>query len=403
MVTREDAVSARNGARARAQNGQSVAVIGAGLAGAACARALALRGFQVSVFERESQPATAASGNPIGILHPLISADHNLASQLVDVGVATTLRWLGELERWAATLPIGRGKPRSDDIFGAQCPVLQMNADCSERIHYTNQGAWIRPAKFVEACLEEACANGAKIFLNDELRAIHRHEHKHGSNRFATGPIPLEFSNGKIQKFDHVILANGQGVMDLLPHAQLRLNAIRGTITSYELSKERSLPCIICASGYATPVIDGCMVVGASYERIDEAGNIEPDAMSNLDRLDIISPSLARYCATVPARDRTSIRIATHDRMPHIGRVLGDRALLPSMSQMHHMPRSDRVWVLAGLGSRGLSFAPLGAEAIADQLLGRAPAVPQRLLDAVDPVRFALRQHQRRASTPASC
>ena len=283
-----------------------------------------------------------------------------------------------------------------------------MNADCSELIHFTDQGAWIRPAKFVQACLDQACTHGAKVFFDCELRTIRQQQQKHESNRvapnrFPAGPIWLEFSNGTTQECDHVILANGQGVMDLLPHAQLRLNAIRGTITSYELSAQRSLPCIICASGYATPVIDGCMVVGASYDRIDEAGVIKKDPLSNLERLEIISALLARHCATVPAQDRTSIRIATHDRMPHIGRVLGDQALLPSVSQMHHMPRSDRVWVLAGLGSRGLSFAPLGAEVIADQLLGHAPALPQRLLDAVDPVRFALRQHQRRAGPPSSC
>lgn len=395
--------------RANALTPPRIAVIGAGLAGAACARAFTLRGFQVSVFEQESQPATAASGNPIGILHPLISLDHNLASQWVEAGLVTTLRWLGELSAGhvLASSRSGGGNLHSETI-GQQCPVLQMNADCSELIHYTNQGAWIRPAKFVGACLDEARTHGAKIFFDCSATAIYAVGSKEGLNeplqegRFKD-PITIEFSNGRFLKFDQVILANGQGITELLPHAQLRLNAIRGTVTSYQASEQQSLPCIICASGYATPVINGCMVVGASYDRIDEAGVITKDPLSNLERLEVISPSLARHCATGPAQDRTSIRMATHDRMPHIGRVLGDRALLPSMSQLHHMPRSDRVWVLAGLGSRGLSFAPLGAEVIADQILGRAPAVSQRLLDAVDPVRFALRQHQRRANPPSSC
>jgi tRNA 5-methylaminomethyl-2-thiouridine biosynthesis bifunctional protein len=404
MVTRDNVSGA----------GVSVAVIGAGLAGAACARALALRGFRVSVFERESQPATAASGNPIGILHPLISADRNLASQWVEAGVATTLRWLRDLQEWTsngqnviARPQSGRGNLRSQTI-GEQCPVLQMNADCSELIHYTSEGAWIRPAEFVRACLDQACAQGAKIVFDCELQAIHQQQQTHQANRlapdrFATAPILLEFSVGPIQAFDHVILANGQGVIDLLPQAQLRLNAIRGTITSYSVSRQHSLPCIICATGYATPVIDGDMVVGASYERMDQAGLITKDPISNLERLESISAPLARQCAQAPAKERTSIRIATHDRMPHIGRVLGQEALLPSMSQLHHVPRSDRVWVLAGLGSRGLSFAPIGAEVIADQLSGRSPAVSQRLLDAADPVRFALRRHQRRASPACSC
>lgn len=364
----------------------SVAVIGAGLAGAACARALSLRGFQVSVFERESQPATAASGNPIGILHPLISADHNLASQWVAAGLATTLRWLEEL---------GRGNLRSETI-GEQCPVLQMNSDCSVLIHYTDQGAWIRPAKFVGACLAQAQARGAQMVFGKRLLAV--------AEDLQQQFVELHFSNNSTQAFDAVVVANGQGVSDLLPRHELRLNAIRGTVTSYEISERHSLPCIICANGYATPVIEGQMVVGASYERIDDQGHVHADPVSNLERLGNISPRLAELCINAESMERTSIRTATHDRMPHIGRAPNARSVLtPSMSQLHHMPRSDRTWVLAGLGSRGLSFAPLGAEVIADQLSGRSPALSQRLLDAVDPVRFALRRHQRRASMPTSC
>jgi len=51
-----------------------IAVIGAGLAGAACARALARAGFRVTVFEAQGAPASGASGNPIAILHPLVWA-----------------------------------------------------------------------------------------------------------------------------------------------------------------------------------------------------------------------------------------------------------------------------------------------------------------------------------------
>ena len=409
--------------RDRASAISTVAVIGAGLAGAACARVLATRGFQVSLFERQQQAASAASGNPIGILHPLVSADHNLASQWVEVGVATTLRWLGELKDWTATAALrprggelvniiasgaaeklviarpqsGRGNPRSHrSEIGEQCPVLQLTPDCSALIHWTHQGAWIRPAKFVRACLAHAQDNGARLVFGKAVCAIHERPKASG--------VELAFSNGDSEFFDAVVLANGQGVNDLLPGHALRLNAIRGTVTAYQISEQHSLPCIICANGYATPVIDGEMVVGASYERIDAHGNIQTDPVRNLERLATISPLLADHCSRATALDRTSVRIATHDRMPHIGRVLNDQApLTPNMSQLHHLPRSDRVWVLAGLGSRGLSFAPLGAEVIADQLAGRTPALNQRLLERVDPVRFALRQHQRRAVVPRSC
>jgi tRNA 5-methylaminomethyl-2-thiouridine biosynthesis bifunctional protein len=365
----------------------SVAVIGAGLAGAACARALSLQGVCVEVFEQENAPALGASGNPIGILHPLVSADHNLASQWVEAGVATTLRWLGELQEWTAT-------PRG--AIGAQCPVLQMNADCSELVLWTQQGAWIRPALFAEACLAQAVSHGAELFFGYEATVIEEH--------FSKTKAAVQFANGACREFDAVIVANGVGALDLLADQELRLNAIRGTVSSYRVSEKNSLPCIVCASGYATPVIDGEMVVGASYERIESLGAITADPVSNLQRLETISPALAQHCAQISPRNRTSVRTATHDRMPHVGRVLNARtSLSASMSQLQHMPRSETVWALCGLGSRGLSFAPLGAEVIAALLLMGEPPIRPRLLEAADPVRFALRRHQRRAVWPTSC
>jgi tRNA 5-methylaminomethyl-2-thiouridine biosynthesis bifunctional protein len=232
----------------------------------------------------------------------------------------------------------------------------------------------------------------------------------------AQGEVSIQNRDGEshAQRFDAVVICNGADMQRLLPDAQLMLNFIRGTVSSYPVPPEWSLPAVICASGYATPVAEGEMVVGASYERIrsdadlaaDASGQArgfdategfdEGDALSNLDRLCVISPSLAEICADLLPADRTSIRSATLDRMPHVGRVLDwTKPLAPSVSQIHYMPRSDRLWVLGGLGSRGLSSAPLGAEVIAAQLSGKAVQLPARLLAAVDPVRFALRQHQR--------
>lgn len=347
-----------------------IAVIGAGLAGAACARALARAGFRVTVFEAQGAPASGASGNPIAILHPLVSSDHNLASQWVGVGMKTTLRWLSEL-----------GEGNSKGSLGQSCGVAQLNRDASDLVHWTADGAWIRPTQFVKACLSEAIACGAQVIFNQEITALET-----TSERVSLGL--------KNQSFDAAVVCTAQSTELLLPQAQLMLNALHGTVTSYSISQSESLPCVICADGYATPVIDGQMVVGASYERGDDTH----DKSSNLDRLRVIYEPLAALCAASPSQDRRSTRSASLDRMPHVGRVLdANQPLKPRISQIHQMPRHPMLWVLGGLGSRGFSSAPLGAEIIAAQMRGVVPPVGPRLLAAVDPVRFALRRHQRRS------
>ncbi len=393
-----------------------IAVIGAGLAGAACARALARAGLKVTVFEAASSPATGASGNPIGILHPLVSKDHNLASQLVELGMATTLRWLSELAPIAQVEGIG--------ALGKSCGVLQLSGDASELVLWDPTGAWIKPQRFVQACLMEAQAYGAQVHYDHSVASI-----SHDGD--------LTFADGTVKSFDAVVACNAYQMDALLADHVLMLNAIRGTVSRYAVPLEHSLPCVMCASGYATPVVEGEMVVGASYERVPSASgtvsdtrdtsasgtvsdtasrvsdtvsvdtvsvtddsSIDPgetNAMSNLDRLRIMDSRLADLCAGLPAQERTSIRSATLDRMPHMGPVLDTRVpLLPRVSQLHQMPRSERIWVLGGLGSRGLSFAPLGAEVITAQILEQPMPISDRLARAVDPVRFALRRHQRR-------
>jgi tRNA 5-methylaminomethyl-2-thiouridine biosynthesis bifunctional protein len=369
-------------------NPRHIAVIGAGLAGAACARALARAGTGVVVLERAGAPAGGASGNPIGILHPLVSKDHNLASQWVESGLATTLRWVEELMPLAQSRGIG--------VIGRSCGVAQLTADADDLVLWDSKGAWIKPKRLVQACLADAQDHGAIVRLNAGVQNI-------------SDDATVTFDDGSFERFDAAVICTAQTMDLLLPDHGLSLNAIRGTVSSYGVPKAHALPCVVCASGYATPLVEGEMVVGASYERLPHASGMvsdtlsdsdgpgETDDMSNLDRLRIIDHRLADICAGLPARDRTSIRSATLDRMPHVGRVLDTRVrLAPSVSQLHQMPRNDRLWVLGGLGSRGLSSAALGAELIAAQLLGQAVPLPERLVRAVDPVRFALRRHQRR-------
>src|SRR6185369_6222008 len=48
-------------------------VLGAGLAGTACAQRLAARGWSVDLLERAPAPARGASGNPLGLAAPLLN------------------------------------------------------------------------------------------------------------------------------------------------------------------------------------------------------------------------------------------------------------------------------------------------------------------------------------------
>ncbi|MFN0004011.1 MAG: tRNA (5-methylaminomethyl-2-thiouridine)(34)-methyltransferase MnmD [Burkholderiaceae bacterium] len=97
---------------------QTVLIVGAGLAGASTAWALATRGFKVRVLDQQARPSfdasrrslnspprplsQGASGLPFGLFHPMNSSDDNLQSKMTRAGIRHllgTLTSLTHLER----------------------------------------------------------------------------------------------------------------------------------------------------------------------------------------------------------------------------------------------------------------------------------------------------------------
>jgi tRNA 5-methylaminomethyl-2-thiouridine biosynthesis bifunctional protein len=424
-------------------------------------------GLHITAFEAARGPATGASGNPVGIVHPFISKDWNLASQFMQAGVETTLRWVHELGG-VSQKPVSQTPATTHDWTGIT-GVLQLAEDHDEAAAWqalaskkqpelawltpadiahqfglpdapigglwSAQAGWIKPAELVKTCLSDA-----KRLMGDRLTTVFE------------AKLDQATLNQLQEEFDAVVVCTAHD--DLLPWAGLRINKIAGQVSwvgrvkepagangSIEAEEQEPVSpaalaalaplsdlwprTVVCRSGYLTPIIDTQILVGATFDRdppsVDSTA-LQPTDQAhadNLQRVAEISPILAEQLKPfwTQARDldescglkgRVAIRHASHDRMPHVGRVISKEALnkgLPrSASQLHHLPREDKLYVLAGLGSRGLSIAPLAAEVLAGQILGAGATpgepgnqstLPARLLDAVDPTRFILRAHRR--------
>jgi len=376
-------------------------VVGLGLAGACMVRALARWAgprVEVVVYEAAAAPATGASGNPIGVVHPLISKDWNLASQFYAAGIDETWRWCQEL-----------GGLR--DGWASQCGALRMPDSVLEP-----SGGWLQPVKFAEACLAEA-----RERLGDRLSV---------QFNFALDARAFD----ALRESSHAVVLCTAGSA-LGPWSDgLCLNRIAGQLSWLPADLTEGPAQVVCGDGYVAPVVQSRLVVGASFDRLleseveslngpvpavqreaaeaglpphdDNASNTKKDARlavtvegheGNRRRLEALLPELAiRMADRWPmAHGRTSVRVATRDRLPHIGGLWDESVELPrSVSRLEQMPRQKGLYALLGLGARGLSVAPMAADALAKQILNDAP--PQgRIWQAVDPARFVLRAHQR--------
>jgi tRNA 5-methylaminomethyl-2-thiouridine biosynthesis bifunctional protein len=361
-----------------------VSVIGLGLAGACMVRALAQWAepeTEVVAYEAADAPATGASGNPLGVMHPLVSKDWNLASQFYAAGIDET---------WAWCEALGGFKVGWADRCGA---VLMPQGGVEPGLEPTleTSGGWIQPRALVAACLEEARERlGGRLVLHFDAPLDERGLEK---IRAESSAVVMSSAGGFLRPW-----ADG-----------LCLNRIAGQLSWLPAQPHEGPSQVVCGDGYLAPVVDGRLVVGASFERLVEGAAVAASPWpvtaeghaSNRLRLEALLPDLAAVLADrwPQAQGRASVRVATRDRLPHVGQLWDPAAPLPrSVSRLEQMPREAGLFALLGLGSRGLSIAPMAASALARWILKGEP--PQgRLWQAVDPARFVLRAHQRAGAT----
>jgi tRNA 5-methylaminomethyl-2-thiouridine biosynthesis bifunctional protein len=110
---------------------------------------------------------------------------------------------------------------------------------------------------------------------------------------------------------------------------------------------------------------------------------------------------------------RAAVRCATPDHLPAVGPVVREKEFLDAFDRLRHGPRGvfptnppfhRGLYVMTGLGSRGIMTAVLAAELMVSQMLGEPWPVERRVALALSPSRFLvrrLRQPATRQSTEA--
>ncbi len=392
---------------------RTVAVVGAGLAGAAVARALAERGIAVAVFEAGPSPATGASGNPAGAARWLPSRDDNLIAQWTRLGLMSLLRrwprWqaLGAQGHWCGAAHIARndaqtqrqqsivaqlGLPRQWLTWDeAAALTARVGVPVARGGWWCECAGWVVPATLVRAWLSHdaiAVHTGARVCSLEPLAA-------------PCWRLAWE-QNGTIgqAEFEAVVLATGaaaahgwpEGTITLggAPQAPLSLplSAVRGQVSWCAVPASILPRAVLAGSGYVVPTPQGELLFGATAQANDFDATVRADDhRENVARLARMAPGLS---AVLPApttwQGRVGWRALAHDHLPVVGAL--------ARSRRWDDPRrwGSGLFVLNGLGARGVSFAALAGELLAAQICDEPWPVPQTLARAVDPARWARRR-----------
>jgi tRNA 5-methylaminomethyl-2-thiouridine biosynthesis bifunctional protein len=398
--------------------GKRAVVIGGGLAGTSSAYALAKRGWQVTLLERQQQLAQGASGNPQGMLYTKLSAQSHQLSQFTLSSYLYALRFYRHL---VATKIL----PAEQLNF---CGVLQLAIKPSEQKLYQQlqrsfagltslvQFADPQQASIIAGMRidHSACYFPQAGWLSPSALCQALATHPNIEIRYNTTVLSLDYAERQWQlsdatsfltAADTVIIANSSDARLFSQTQELPLKTIRGQISLLDSSAELSaLNTVISHEGYITPAINDRHSLGATFDINDSSTEIRiADHQRNLASLQKALPAIAEYIEGVnPAllAGRVGLRCTSPDYLPLVGPVPTQAQFLQDYAPLRYdanraisHPGSyyPGLYINVAHGSRGLTSIPLGSELLAATINHEPVPVPRALNQALNPARFIIR------------
>lgn len=393
-------------------------IIGGGLAGCHSARALAERGWQVTLLERNRQLAQEASGNPQGVLYAKLSpldeaqAAFNLAS----------LQYAIHYYRhyW--------------DAIGSNCGVLQLAHKPSElELHQLLKQRFAHASQLVEFVDAERASKiaGVKLeqsglyfpqagWINPQKLCAELTDHPNIHVIYQACVLALKqvdddwqvsSDESVLAKAPVVIIANAQDALTFPEASHLPLKRIRGQITYLPaMANAPALNTVVCGEGYicpadsSSPASTNMFCIGATFNLNDSSTETRiNDHQTNLDNLRKYASDIAhnwKEMDTSQLEGRVGFRCTLPDYLPAVGALPAIDDLLRDFAPLRKNAKAGitqtgsyltGLYINIGHGARGLAYTPLCAELLAAQINNEVLPLPTELANALSPARFIIR------------
>nr|WP_201746699.1 bifunctional tRNA (5-methylaminomethyl-2-thiouridine)(34)-methyltransferase MnmD/FAD-dependent 5-carboxymethylaminomethyl-2-thiouridine(34) oxidoreductase MnmC [Enterobacter hormaechei] len=398
----------------RASTSREVAIVGGGIASALLSLALLHRGWQVTLYCADEGPATGASGNRQGALYPLLSAHDPALFQFFPAAFTFARRLYDSLpvafdHDWCGVTQLGwdeKSQQKITQMLSLGLPEDIAHAVTAQQVTETTGvdtgcggiqyplGGWLCPAELTSAAIALGQSRGLTVHYAHKVQSLSRTAH-----------WELRFADGKEAQHASVVLANGHHITQFTQTASLPVYPVGGQVshipTAPQLSKLRQ---VLCYDGYLTPQnpSNGHHCIGASYHRGEtDMQYSEADQQQNRQRLVDSFPdaSWAKEVDVSEGQARCGVRCATRDHLPMAGNVPDYDATLEvyqdladSKETAVSAPVHPELFMLGGLGSRGLCSAPLLAEALAAQMSDEPVPLDRVTLAGLNPNRLWVRK-----------
>jgi tRNA 5-methylaminomethyl-2-thiouridine biosynthesis bifunctional protein len=389
-------------------------VVGAGLAGAFTARALAGRGWQVSVLEQADAPGAGASGNAAAVVYGKFSThdapDYRFYQQAYLYAVQRypeleldadswrrcgVLQLAGTEDEYAQQQELAQLWPAAVMHPLAPAAAAELSGVPLDRGGlFFPQAGWVAPARvcayllrYPGVELKTGCTVAAMEYAQGQGWTLY----DQAGRVLAAAPV--------------VVLANADGAGEFSQTGYLPLNKVRGQVSyipSTRISAE--LRTVLSFDGYITPAQQGRHSLGATFDRHSDATGLEAgDHLRNLRNMETAAPVLYRALDVSDAAalsGRVAFRTYAGE-LPVVGpapdaefyrreyAALAKGQLRKSYPDAGYCPG---LFLNLAHGARGVTTTPLAAEMIAAYLNNEPQPVPESLRQALHPGRFLIRE-----------
>jgi tRNA 5-methylaminomethyl-2-thiouridine biosynthesis bifunctional protein len=357
-------------------------VVGGGLAGSLVADRLAARGWDVELVDARTEPSVSAVGavRPVANLRDAVNAKISRSAFLHALQFYRALQHDGYHLVWdrCGILQLASNDEeatRFEAIVRSQGypPSLLQSVDVTRAreiadYEVTSGGWWFPDGAIVSprSLGVAALARAGDRVRREVGRPVMRVDREGAFWR------ALDQGDRVIAQAPVMVLANAADIARLMPDARLRLSVVRGQVTYLPPSPQRTVQRVVSGNGFVAPLPDGGHAIGATYQHDDlDMAVRAADHRENLERAESLLPGFTQGIHPMALGGWTGFRTTVPDRLP----IFGETA-------------TPGVCIAGGLGSRGLLWAPLGAELLASQLAGEPLPLSRDHAGAISPQRF---------------
>lgn len=412
--------------QAATQKTDDIAIIGGGIASLCATIPLMKRGAHITLYCADESPALNASGNKQGAFYPQLSDDNWLTvqfylhafsygRQMLDWAIEQDIEFERDFCGVALCGYNEKNAHKLEKIAQLALPETlfqPLNAEqLSEKVGLPlpcgggliPKGGWLAPRQLVQNAFAFLATRGLKIKTSQKITAL-----SHSKKGWQ-----LANEQGEQSTHETVVLANGYQITEFAQTEKLPLYPIRGQVSQIPTSENLlKLNTVLCYDGYLTPADNAKQshCIGASHLRDNTSRTFsQAEQLDNQQKLQRnIAESWTQEVDVSTNLARVGIRCSVRDLAPMVGNVPNFTQQKADYHNLFNLRRRKQpipsavnfpnLFLIAALGSRGLTSAPLLGETLASLIYGEPLPLSEMIIHNLAPNRAWVRKWLKGAS-----